>query len=1065
VRDSAGGSISAATVTAKNKATNITQQSKTDNDGYYNFPSLSIGNYEVSVELPGFQNTTREALLETAQKARLDFRLEIGSVNQKVDVEASIPQLSPQDASVSSVIDNNIISQVPQYLRSWDDLSLMVAGVHGYRYTEQSGSPSSAKQGRFSVHGVRDTQNNYVLDGMDNNVISTNWIEDTQMNVRPSLDDIQEFRLITNPYNAEYGRSPGSAVVVSTKGGTNAIHGSVYEYFRNRVFDANDFLSNRSGQIKPKNNQNQFGATAGGPAIKNKLFWYGDYEGTRLRKGILRLTSVPLPNERIGDFSTQAAAKYGVAPYPAIFDPATGAPFANNQIPAGRIDPSARKIMDQFPLPNILGTTTNNFVRTPSIQDDTNRYSGRIDWQPDSKNAVFGRYTYTPRLKIVPGYFGGIADGSNTGGWGNRQLDGQAASLGWTRPITPALVNELRVGFTRNHSYVTQEPFGNGKASDFIPGIPHDAAFDGGMPNVQISGFGFIGSPNFLPNFQITQQWQFADSISWNTGKHSLKVGTDVHAPLRDIWIDVPATRGQVAFDRLFSCQRDPTNRCTGNTGLSYADFLLGQVYGAQLSNMFIVDHRWHMYSFFGQDDWKVTPKLTVNIGLRYDYASPAVDAHNRLANFNPAGSGSLVYAKSGSLDSEALTKPDRNNFGPRAGFAYQLSPKTVLRSGYGIFYVMYHQNGSDDQLALNPPQFINNNISLANNASAPLFTLQQGFPSNYLDPSQLDLHRIGLRAVNPDNRSSMVQQWSFGIQQALPAGFFMEVNYVGTASSHLRSRINLNQKVNGITPYPNFGSIGYYENFASANYHGLEATVERRFLNGVSVRGAYTLSKSIDDGSAAGSTSQDPHNRVGSRGPSDFDVTHRFVGVYNLELPFGKGKPFLQQGFMSKLLGGFSFTGSVTMQTGRPFSVTASNNNSNLDGTSFAKVIGPVTYPNQVGCWFYSSTSSACKSAAPNAVDAFATPQRTPSGDATFGNAGRNLLRGPGLHSFDASLHRMFSITERQRVELRWEVFNASNTAQFGQPNSNINDRAVGSITSLTADPRVMQFALRYKF
>jgi len=361
ITDQSHAAVATAKVTVRNKSTNFTQTVTTDSSGNYSFLSLPIGNYEVQVEQSGFDTTSAEMVLETAQKARQDFELRVGQSQQTVTVESTAQGLSTEDASLGEVINRNIISDTPLFLRTWDDLLRLVPGVQANRYTEQGGATSSGRTGSFNVHGIHSLQNDFILDGIDNNTFSENVQELSTQASRPSVDTIQEFKVVTNPYSAEYGRSPGAAVVVSTRGGTNQIHGVVYEYFRNKVFDANDFFSNRQGAAKPKNNQNQFGGNLGAPILHDKLFGFFNYEGTRIRRGIPRISTVPLVNERIGDFSVAAAAANGISGYPTIYDPTTGLPFANNQIPADRIDPNATKIMALFPLPNRTGANQQLF--------------------------------------------------------------------------------------------------------------------------------------------------------------------------------------------------------------------------------------------------------------------------------------------------------------------------------------------------------------------------------------------------------------------------------------------------------------------------------------------------------------------------------------------------------------------------------------------------------------------------------------------------------------------------------------------------------------------------------
>lgn len=1066
VTDASGAVVPQVKVTAKGKATNLERFSLTDNAGYYYFATLPVGEYDVTAEGTGFQPAQQTVRLETAQKGRADFRLNVSQIQTTVSVDAVAPQLSPQDASVGTVVDNTYVSRFPLLLRSWDDLMSLVAGVQGNRYTEQSGATSAGRTGGFNVHGVRSLQNNFILDGLDNNSISENVQELTTQVVRPSVDTVQEFKIITNPYTAEFGRSPGAAINVTTKGGTNRYHGLAYEYLRNRVLDANDFFSNRSGLTKPQNVQNQFGGNLGGPVKKDKLFAFFDYEGTRIRRGVSRITTVPLPNERIGDFSPGAAP--GVT-YPVIYDPTTGSPFAGNRIPSNRLDPAALKLFGLFPQPTLPGQL-NNFARNAGLLDDNNRYSGRLDWTASSSDSVFFRYSYSDRARFIPGNFGGVADGTSTSAFGRQALTAHGIALGWNKVLSPKIVNEFRAGFSRNNSFAAQDPFGLNKASDYVPGVPVNPAIDGGVTRTTFSGFNtFVGSPDFLPKFQVTQQYQFYDAMSFNLGKHTVKAGADLRAPLRNNFMDVPGTRGSLNFDRIFTCQRNANGQCVANTGLSYADGLLGYVQSAQLTNVYFVDQRIHMYSFFIQDDFKVTPRLTLNLGLRYDFASPAVEGKNHLSNFNPANGGGIITAKDGSLENRALVQVNRKNFAPRIGLAYQLTGKSVLRAGYGIFYQGFERYGSEDQLSLNPPFLINNTPAVPSNATAPVFILRDGFPRDFLDPAKLDLHRVRIRAVDPTSATPYVQQWSLGLQRSLPWNLFIQADYVGTKSTRLTALSDFNQPINGVFPYPNVGYVEYRSPLGNGIYNGLDLTLERRFQGDLTFRVAYTLSKSIDNVAEPLNTNsgnaQDGRNYRAWRALSDFDIPQRLVFSYVYDLPFGKGKRFAKSGPLMWIVGGFRTSGAFTYAAGRPFTVGSGGSLSNaIDPfgavTAVPNVIGTPVVVKNVDCWFYQSRSSACRSLLPGGTDAF---QLQAAGQ--FGNAGRNIIRGPATRVWDFALHREFPIKETANLEFRWEVFNMANTVQFGLPARDFSSGSVGSITSLAGDPRVMQFALRMKF
>jgi hypothetical protein len=635
ITDTSQAVVPGASVKVRNVATNVTSQTLSAGAGYYSFPSLAVGEYEVIVDRDGFAEAMGRVLIETARETRQDFVMAVAGTSEAVTVNAFASNLSPDDASIGTTVDNRTVELTPLYLRNWDDLLRLAPGVQMSPYTAQSGATSAGRTGDFNVHGIHSLENNFILDGIDNNSMSENVQELSDSTARPSVDTIQEFRIITNPYSAEFGRAPGAAVSVVTKGGTNAIHGLAFEYLRNRDLDANDFFSNQNGLSKPENIQNQFGGNLGGPIKKNKLFWFFNYEGTRIQTGISRITTVPLPNERIGDFSPATSAAVGI-PYPTIYDPTTGAPFPNNSIPASRIDPNMTKIMNLFPLPNLPGEY-NNYTRNAGSYDNDDNYDGRLDWHANDNDLVFFRYSYSNRDRFIPGFFGGIADGTPTSAWGRQKLLSHSGVLGFTHIFTPNLTNEFRSGYERNYSYAQQDPFGLNQVDQYVPGVPENPAVAGGISQTYFDTAGaLIGSPDFLPKFQTPQQFQLIDSVSLQAGSHSFKFGGEVHL-VRNIFMDEPGTRGSLYFDNIFTCQLI-AGECANNTGNSYADGLLGYVQAAQLTNVFDVDQRLRMFGLYAQDNWKVTRKLTVNLGLRWDFAPYALEGQNRQANFNPAG-------------------------------------------------------------------------------------------------------------------------------------------------------------------------------------------------------------------------------------------------------------------------------------------------------------------------------------------------------------------------------------------------------------------------------------------
>jgi hypothetical protein len=1033
VKDGAGAVLPGATVTVTNVATGVAASQTTTEAGSYLLVNLIPGRYQVDVELSGFKKSSQIVTLDVGQRARVDATLEVGNFNETVTVAETTQLLNTNDATLGGVVPQMQVANLPLAIRNWDDLLTLVPGVQQDRYTEQGGGTSFGRTGGINVHGARALQNNFLLDGVDNNTISENVQELTTEISRPSVDSIQEFKVVTTPYSAEYGRSPGAAVSVSTKSGTNSFHGTGYEYFRNDAMDSIDYFSKKAGAPKPDNKQNQPGGNIGGPIVKDHAFFFVDYEGTRITRGVSRLTRVPTADERNGIFTST------------IKDPVTGQPFANNTIPADRIDPYAAAILQLVPAPNQPGV--NNFFRNANLVDNSDRLLTRGDWKPSPKDSIFGRYIYSNRDREIPGAFGGVLDGTGTSAFGNQKIKTNAFVGGWTRVLSSTMVNEARFSWSRSRSDAVQQSFGlTPPANAQIPGLITNPIVAGGFPGISVNGYfggsglGRLGSPDFLPKFQHTDQFEYIDTLSWLHGNHAFKFGADIIAPMKNSYFDVPATRGSYTFGGTFS-------------GNGMADFLLGYVSAFQLSNVYVVDQRHWATMGFVQDDWKATDKLTLNLGLRYDFITPALEAQDRQTNFDPS-TGSLVFAGSGSLEDRGLVKPDRNNFGPRIGVVYKLDDKTLVRGGWGVFYNLFDRVGSEDQLALNVPGLIN--TSLSRTSGTPLFLLQQGIPSDFLkepslNPADGQLKGIRLRAVSNDAPKFTMNQASIGMQREFGAGIVATVDYVYTHGTNLATLVNLNQPLpsapgandaKGAVPYPNFGFIEWRAQTGKSTYNGIDAGVEKRFSKGYAFGVAYTLGDSKDNSSeqltTQGSNAFPQNSRDFSNwyGPSDYDVRHRLSTNFVLNLPFGHnafGRDWVASGIYS-------------VRSGRAFTVNQSTNNVGQSMTGLPDETGDPSGPKTVDQWFNPA--------------AF-TP--VPSG--VFGNEKRNTLRGPGYQSFDLTIQRIIRFNERYGLTLRWDAFNLFNTANFGLPARNISGGDVATITSLSGDARTMQLAVRFTF
>jgi hypothetical protein len=1033
ITDSNGGVLPGATVVVTSLSTEQEVRQQSTNVGTYQANDLAPGRYRIEVELSGFKKKSQIVTVEVAQRAKLDVELEVGDFSETVIV-AETPLLRSSDATLGAVIPQSQVANLPLSIRNWDDLLALVPGVQGDRYTDQGGGTSFGRTGGINVHGARALQNNFLLDGVDNNSISENVQELTSQVSRPSVDAIQEFKVVTSPYSAEYGRSPGAAVSVSTKSGSNTFHGTGYEYFQNENLDANDYFSLQAGAAKPTNDQNQFGGNFGGPVATNKAFFFADYEGTRINRGAVRLTRVPTDSDRLGVFSTP------------IKDPTTGQNFDNNTIPGNRIDPASAAILALIPTANQPGA--NNFFRTGSLLDDADRFLGRFDVKPTGADSVFARYIYSNRKRQIPGAFGGIIDGTGTSAFGNQTIKTNALVGGWTRVVSASTLNEFRFSWSQATSDAVQQPFGQTPpAAAMVPGFVTNPIVAGGLPGITVdgyfggSGLGRIGSPDFLPKFQHTNQFEFIDTLSWLRSGHALKAGIDIMAPMQNQFMDVPATRGSIRFRNSF-------------TGNPMADFLLGYVSDLQMSNVFVTEQRHQAQMYFVQDNWQVNERLSLNLGLRYDFMTPALEASNNLTNFNPAGAGSLLFATDGSLAARTLVNPDRNNFAPRVGVVYKLDDKTNIRGGWGIFYNLFDRVGSEDQLSLNLPGLVNKTITKT--SGSPVFIYNQGFPAGFLnvpnlDPNAGQLTAVRLRAVDQNDPATMVQQASAGLQRELPGNIVLSADLIYTRGSNLATLVNLNQPLPnaagnnalGPLPYPNFGFIEWRSDNGRSEYKGLDLGVERRFGHGYAFGFAYTLGKSEDNASEQLTTQgsnafpQNSRDFTNWYGPSDYDVRHRFSANFVWLLPLGN----------NVIAKDWTVSGVYVAHTGHPFTVNQSNNNVGTNMTGLPNVVGDPSGPQTVAQWFNTAAFQAA-----------------PSG--TFGNEVRNQLTGPGFQDMDLAIQRQVKLSTGVGVGFRIDIFNLFNTVNFGLPNRDLASPAtLGTITALASDPRTAQISMRLTF
>jgi hypothetical protein len=1084
VTDPSGAVVPRAKVVITNTGTNETRVVETGDEGDYTIPQLPPGDYSLTVEQPGFKKALQRFTLETGQGARVDITLQAGAVTEQVEITAVTPVVSAEDATLGGVVDQKKIVELPLNGRDYLQLAQLQPNVFAPAQNSTLGF-----RGGFNVSGNSEIANNYILDGIDNNDETTN-----QPSHRPILDGVREFKVLTGTYAAEYGRQSGGQVIVATKSGTNDFHGSAFEFHRNSVLDARNFFarsclkrdsSGNCTSYKPSFRRNQFGGVLGGPILRDKLFFFAGYEGQRRGQQEAGLATVPTALMRQGDFSE-------LLPNTVVRDPLNNQPFPNNRIPQNRWSSIGKGLLDLFPAPQVSGLS-NNFNAAGTGSFGIDQFSARLDrkW---AKHDLFGSYQFADSTEFYP-LTNTLCSARAVPGWGCDELQRtQHFTLTWTWTISSRLINEARVGYSRFGFFRLQED----READVvnrlgIKGLT-DAGrtpFNNGAPQTVVTGFATLGGPTNLPQGRHDNTYHYVENLTFISGSHTMKFGADIRRFLFNSFF-TSFGRGSFNFDGRFS-------------GNSVADLLLGIPFQGD-RNLGEPFHNAKTFSsgYYFQDDWKVTPKLTLNLGLRYELNLPPIENIDKIASFDPTtntikiAGGKEAFISGGALlirdrpgIGRRLWETDKNNFAPRLGIAYRPfgDTKTVVRAGFGTFYNLQIVGNGITPLSRNSP-FRNRQTAgpfLATTRPLPnVADLFAGSPS------------IVPPGIDPNFKTAYINQWSLGVQRELAQNLVLDVSYLGSGGHKLPLGININQSPPGLgsvasrRPYQGYGAItgGYILSGGNSNYHGLTVRIERRFNAGLSFLSSYAWSKSIDDGSgiSTGSDSsggaQNTRNWRAERAASDFDVTHRWVLSYVWDLPFGKGKRIAPDSKVVDLLvGGWQMTGIYTLQSGRPFTVVSGTDRSNTGGGNDRPIIVGDWRVNNPGPdrWFNPCRIVQTLNAQGQIVETRTGCAQGDSpawllpvaGSATvvgvFGNAGRNILRGPGLNNFDLGVSRFFRITERQQIQFRAEVFNLANHPNFFFPVASLSNAAAGTIQRAantgTGAQRQIQFALKYLF
>ena len=1136
VKDPTGAFVPRAKVEVTDVERGQTFSTTTDAQGEFVASPLRVGRYTVTVQQAGFKQAVSLPVdLQVQQRIVVNIELQVGQISESMVVTSTAPLLETETSELGQVVDARRAANLPLNGRNFAQLALLSTGTA----PSEPGARDEKSFG-FSANGARSLQNNFLLDGVDNNSNLPDLLNETNFVIQPPVEALQEFKVQSNAYSAEFGRGNGAIINAVIKSGTNDMHGSLWEFLRNEKFDSRNYFDDRSKPTPPYK-QNQFGGTFGGPIYiphiydgRNRSFFFFDYEGLRIRQAQTQSAFVPTPAWRKGDFSdlidyttVTGTDCNGVATYAGeIFDTrltqvvsptqlcgvpfqydSTGRPL--NIIPAtpvvpggGSLDPLALRLAALYPPLNVTNSPGINYLANPVLKESRNNFDIRVDQKFSNADNTFFRFSYEDQPSSIPGTFTGLADG---GGFfsGIEEDSYRSFATSWTHIFKAQLINEFRLGYNRinSHRYQLNANTNVSQAVGF-PNVPFTPGI-GGLPQLTFNDVATLGSPTFLPSRELQNSYTLSENLTWVKGRHTWKYGTEIRR--EEFTIFQPASpRGNLDFNSTLT--DNPAAPGTGGTG--FASFMAGLSDGGAINNLHNVDYFRTTYAFYAQDDWKVTPSLILNLGLRYELFMPVTERNNQMGTFDltDPNNPTIIVPKGQNLQltptiaaipltlsatgTPGLVNKDLNNFAPRVGLAYQFLPKTVLRMGYGIFYGG-QENGpySNPSPGFNPPYFVTQSFNTPCSAAAAnlgpgqqdcsipgLSFLKNGFPANSL----VDPNTPLLFSVDRNLRTPYMQQWHLAIEKEIPGDGVFELTYAGSKGTKLFDFFNGNQAAP--SPDPNAplaprrpvplidAGIDWFRSTAASSYNSLQAHYEKRFTHGLQFLVSYTWAHSIDNTSNANlgptqnnSDFRDFRHPEAEFGNSDFDVRQRFSGSFLYEIPVGHGKRFLgdAHGFLNQAVGGWQLAAIVSASTGNYFTVLDSNGNfSNSDGGAG----GVSQRPDLVG----NPKATPCVQGTFFNTCAFADPSL-----GSFGNVGRNTIEGPGYTTWDMSVFKNFQPSEKTTVEFRAEFFNILNHTNFlfsktGPQNPN-NSTILGTpqFGFLTAarDPRQIQLALKFSF
>jgi hypothetical protein len=1056
VRDSSGAVVPAAKVTLTNTATGVSAERPTDANGNFEFFTVRIGGYVLTAEKEGFSI----ALVDNVQvtvgaRQRVDLTMAVGAVTETVEVSARAVLLQTDTSDRSQVITGEQTRALPLNGREYSQLTLLSPGV---RQSAIGTGGFTPREGSFNVNGLRSTFNNFLIDGVDNNAYGTSNQGFSNQVMQPAPDAVGEFKVVTNNMSAEYGRSGGATINVAYASGTNRYRGSVWEFMRRTDLNATGFFKPADGQ-KPQFDRDQYGGVLGGPIIRNKAFFFADIEVFKQTRGQTAISSIPSLAQRQGILTVDAVNPLTGIAYPA------GTPIPMTDF--------ARKVLNDLPQPTGPGNT-NNLALNQVFTNSTPKAGGKVDIQFNPRLSAFGRIGWRDADVFdnppIPGPSGGAGNAETY--VTNKQFSG---GVTYTPGGTSLL--EIRMGWSRTVAGKNPYALWAGQApADVeygITGLPSDPRVAAGLPTQLITGFSDLGRQATNPQWQYPEVWNPKVNYSWLRGRHSLKSGYEYQKVFTEVQ-DVNPLYGRDQYNGQFT---RPAGAATNNL-YNLADFMFGLRANYALSNILVANLVQDMHFLYLQDDWRVNDNLTLNLGLRYEYATPWVEEDNILSNYDPAAR-TMILARDGSLEERATMKPDRNNFGPRLGAAYSLTPETVVRGGYGISYVHFHRAGGANVLPINGPQVINA-VVVQTPAQAGFRTTQQGYPAGLTDPTRFNPLAANITYMPNDYRSSRVQSWFASVQHELWSGALLDVAYVGNRADGLLLFANYNEATPNNAagtiplqqrrPIAEFADITYSFNGGESRYRALQATFNWRMGASMTLMNTLTLSKAEDNGAGSlenpngDSPAPQSYNDIDADfGLSAYHQPYNNVTNFIFELPVGRGRKYLGDagGVTDALIGGWQIAGINWLNAGERatlrYTPTAAQQVSGIQ----QDFRGANAYrPNVNGDVLVPSDQRSPTNYLSRDTVVVPTDNSQP-----FGNAPRNSIRGPLFWSVDLVASKRFALPwADSNFEFRAEFFNLFNRSNFRAPNANRTLANYGTITA-TYDPRIIQFGFKVNF